>query len=316
MTFMRIAALAVATALVVPIPSFAWGFPAHRFIAERMIALLPDAIRPLFERRKDYIVERSVDPDLWRNVFPEEDPNHFVDLDYYGKYPYAELPREYDRAVQRWGREVVHEQGLLPWRAAEFFGKLQREFEGLKRENAPGYLQDNIALYSAILAHYVSDGHVPLHSVVNYDGQRTNQQGIHSRWESELFERSRERLTIAPAAPKPVQDAREFMFQVLLDSNRLAEGVLEADRKAAAGRQFYDDGYFAALSEDQFKVLEQRINDAITAVASIVIGAWEAAGRPPLPPERPRTFRPIKPSPPPPPPGFGEVGSTPPCATR
>ena len=159
-----------------------------------MIALLPAEIRPLFEKRKAYIVERSVDPDLWRNICPEEDPNHFVDLDFFGKYPFDELPREYDRAVQKCGREVIHEQGLLPWRTAEIFGKLQREFEGLKRENAPGYLQDNIAFFAAIIAHYVGDGHVPLHSVVNYDGQRTGQNGIHNRWESELFERTRARL--------------------------------------------------------------------------------------------------------------------------
>jgi hypothetical protein len=278
---------------MLPWPSFAWGFAAHRFIAEQMIALLPVQIRPIFESRRAYIVERVVDPDLWRNIFPEEDPHHFVDLDHYGQYPFAELPREYDRAVQKWGREVVHEQGLLPWRTAEIYGKLQREFEGLKRENAPGYLQENIALYSAIVTHYVSDGHVPLHSIVNYDGVRTNQQGIHGRWEGELFDRVRARLKIAPAAPRPVTDVREFMFQVLLDSNRLAEGVLAADRAAVVGRDFYDDGYFEALAKEQAAVLEKRINDSITAVASVIIGAWEAAGRPSIPPDRPRQPRPI-----------------------
>lgn len=290
---MRVVAAVLIVVLAVPSPALAWGFSAHRFIAEQMIALLPAPIRPLFESRKAAVLERSVDPDLWRNIFPEEDPHHFVDLDYYGKYPYAELPREYDRALQKWGREVVQQQGTLPWRTAEIFGKLQREFEGLKRENAPGYLQDNIAMYAAIIAHYVSDGHVPLHSVVNYDGQRTNQQGIHGRWESELFERVRPRLAIAPAPPKPVADVREFVFQVLLDSNRLAGGVLEADRKAAAGREFYDDRYFDALARDQFAVVQRRINDSITAVASVIASAWEAAGRPPIPPNRPRTPRPI-----------------------
>ena len=220
---MRIAAVLAVVLVAIPSPAAAWGFEAHRFIAEQMIALLPAEIRPLFEQRKASIIERAVDPDLWRNVFPEEDPNHFVDLDYFGTYPFPDLPHEYDRAVERWGREVINEQGLLPWRTAEFHGKLQREFQGLGRENAPAFLQDNIAYYAAVLAHYVSDGHVPLHSVVNYNGQRTNQIGIHSRWESELFDRTRTRLKLAPAAPAPVRDAREFMFTVLLDSNRLAD---------------------------------------------------------------------------------------------
>ena len=247
----------------------------------------------MFEQRKASIIERAVDPDLWRNVFPEEDPNHFIDLDFFGTYPFPNLPHDYDRAVEHWGREVINEQGLLPWRTAEFHGKLQREFQGLRRENAPTFLQDNIAYYAAVLAHYVSDGHVPLHSVVNYNGQRTNQIGIHSRWESELFDRTRTRLKLSPAAPAPVHDAREFMFTVLLDSNRLAESVLEADREAVVGREFYDDGYFEAFGASQLAVVERRVNDAITAVASLIIGAWDAAGRPALPPPRPASPRPI-----------------------
>lgn len=284
--------LAVILLLAAPAPSFAWGFEAHKFIAEQMIALLPAEIRPLFEERRDMVVERAVDPDLWRNIFPDEAPNHFVDLDYFGTYPFTALPREYDRAVQKWGREVIHQQGLAPWRTAEMFGKLQRELEALKRENAPGYLQDNIAFYAAVMAHYISDAHVPLHAVVNYDGQNSNQRGVHGRWESDLFDRTRARLKIAPAPPQAVSDPREFTFDVLLASNRLADEVLDSDRRAATGRDFYDDGYFAAFEKEQFEALQRRVNESITAVASLVIGAWEAAGRPPVPPDQPRRPRP------------------------
>jgi hypothetical protein len=292
---MRVAAAIVLLALITPAGVGAWGFEAHKFIAEQMIALLPPELKPLFEKRKAFIIERSVDPDLWRTVgWEEENPNHFVDLDYYGEYPFAELPREYDRAIRKFGREVVHSQGLLPWRTQEFYGHLQRAFEGLKREPPVSYAQENILLFSAILAHYVADGHVPLHSVVNYDGQRTGQNGIHNRWESELFDRRRATLKIAPAPPTPVKDPRTFMFDVLLASNRLAGGVLAADTKAVQGRKFYDDAYFDMLAQDQVGVMQQRLNDSITAVASIIIGAWHEAGRPPVPPDRPRPPRPVK----------------------
>lgn len=279
--------------LALPTPSFAWGFDAHKFIAEQMIALLPAEIRPLFEQRRALVIERAIDPDLWRNIFPEEAPNHFVDLDHFGQYPFTELPREYDRAVQKWGREVVHQQGLVPWRTAEIFGKLQRDFEALKRDNPPGYLQDNIAFYAAVMSHYVGDAHVPLHSIVNYDGQLTGQRGVHSRWESDLFDRTRARLKIAPAAPTAVRDPREFIFETLLASNRLADAVLAADKSAATGRDFYDDTYFAAFEKDQFAEVERRINASISAAASLIIGAWEGAGRPALPPAGPRKPRPI-----------------------
>lgn len=294
---MRVAALLVAATVLLPAPAAAWGFEAHKLIADRMIALLPPELKPLFEKRRDFIVERSVDPDLWRTVgWDAEPPNHFLDLDYvaFGPYPFAGLPRDYAAAVQKFGREVVHTQGLLPWRTAEFYGNLQREFESLKRQPAPGYAVDNIVLHAAILAHYVADGHVPLHAVVNYNGQVTGQEGLHSRWESELFERNRHLLTLAPAAATAVANPRDFMFEVLLASNRAAANVLESDLTAAAGREFYDDAYFEAFGKGTLTTLERRLNESITAVASIIIGAWEQAGKPAIPGESARTPRRIR----------------------
>jgi hypothetical protein len=37
--------------------------------------------------------------------------------------------------------------------------------------------------------------------------------------------------------------------------------------------------------------LERRLNDSIAAVASFIAGAWEAAGKPAVPAELPRTPR-------------------------
>ena len=291
---MRRAVFVVLLVILCPSPSWAWGFEAHKFITEQMIALLPAELRPLFERKKAYLLERCVDPDLWRTVgWESEEPNHFLDFDYYGAYPFTSLPHDYDRAVQKFGRDVVHEQGLVPWRTAEFYGRLQRTFESLKRDSPSSYAADNIVLFSAIMAHYIEDAHVPLHAVTNHDGQRTGQLGVHSRWEGELFERNRTRLTVAPAAPTPIRDPREFIFDVLLASNRLAAGVLAADLKAVAGREFYDDGYFAIFATEQLGVMQRRLNDAISGVASMIIGAWEAAGRPAVPPEGPRKPRPV-----------------------
>lgn len=280
-----------------PVPASAWGFDAHKFIADRMIELLPPELKPLFAARRAFIVERAIDPDLWRTVgWEQEPPNHFLDIDHdaFGPYPFNGLPRSYDEAVQKFGREFVHEQGLLPWRTSEIWGRLQREFESLKRPSPPGYALDNIALFSAVLAHYVSDGHVPLHAVVNYNGQLTGQDGVHSRWEAELFERNRSRLAIAPPPVRPVSVPRDAMFEVLLASNRLASNVLESDRRAAQGRERYDEAYFNAFATGTLATLERRLNDSIAAVASFITGAWEAAGKPPVPVEFPRTARPIR----------------------
>jgi hypothetical protein len=191
--------------------------------------------------------------------------------------------------VQKFGKELVDQQGRLPWRTAEFYGRLQREFESLKRKTPPGYALDNIALFSAILAHYVADGHVPLHAVTNYNGQLTGQTGVHARWEAELFERNRASLRIAPTPIKPISNPRDFMFDALLASNRLAPNVLESDKNAAEGREFYDDAYFAAFARGTLPTLEKRLNESIAAVAAMITGAWEQAGKPAVPAELPRT---------------------------
>jgi hypothetical protein len=277
---------AVAVAAAVPARPQAWGFPAHRHVIDRMIELLPAELRPFFAARRAFLVERVVDPDLWRNVgWDEEPPNHFIDLDFeaYGAYPFEALPREYDRAVQKFGRALVHEQGLLPWRTAEFYGRLERAFASLSRPAPSPYVLDDIALFSAVLCHYVADGHVPLHANKNYDGQLTGQPGAHSRFESELFERFTAELVVTPTAQPPVTDPRGEMFRILLDSYRLAEPVLAADRAAAAGREFYDDAFFAAFKRDALPVVDRRVADSIGATAAFIAGAWERAGRPKVP---------------------------------
>src|SRR5690606_29467378 len=98
------AAVALLMTVAAPVPAFAWGFEAHKFIADQAIALLPPEIRPLFERHRAAFVARSIDPDTWRAAgFEAESPNHFLDLDWsgYGTYPFAELPRDYAAAVAK-----------------------------------------------------------------------------------------------------------------------------------------------------------------------------------------------------------------------
>lgn len=294
---MRPAIVALLALLAVPTPLLAWGFDAHRFITERALALLPPELRPFFEQRRAFVVERSVDPDLWRSAdFEQEPPNHFVDLDYeeFGPYPFAGLPRDFDAAIQKFGPELLAKQGRLPWRAQEFYGRLQRSFEALKRDPPPPYALDDIAFFSAVLAHYIEDAHVPLHAVVNYDGQLTHQTGLHVRWETDLFERAREHLNMTPSVPQPMINPRDTLFDILLASNRLAQALLDADRQAAAGREYYDEEYFAAFAASQVPVLEHRVNEAVTSVASAILGAWHQAGRPAVPTESVREPRKIR----------------------
>jgi hypothetical protein len=286
--------LAVFICCALPHDASAWGFEAHRYIMDRAIDRLPPELRPFFDRARPFLLERSVDPDLWRLAGWEEEPSrHFLDMDAYGAYPFPDLPRDYDRAVERYGVEFVHKNGLVPWRVAEMYGRLRRAFEDAKKGTSD-YALSNARFYSAVLAHYISDAHVPLHAVVNYDGQVTGQWGIHSRFESELFERYRDTLRVEPQALGHVDDARAFTFDVLLSSYKASAVVLAADAKAVAGRTQYDDGYFALLYGELRDTLEDRLAGSIAAVSGLIASAWEDAGRPSLPLDQPRTVKPVR----------------------
>ena len=263
----------------------AWGFEAHKFIMERAIPLLPPELRPLFDAHRTTLIERAIDPDTWRTAGfdHEEDPRHFLDFDWqgYGPDPFAGLPRDYTAAVAKFGRNRVHENGVLPWRAEEMHGMLRRAFEDYSRRGAFG--RNDIIFFSAWLTHYISDAHVPFHAVINHDGQLTGQNGIHARFESTMFERYRDRLTIAPKAIAPITDPRDFAFETLLQSNRLVPAILKADLAAIGARDEYDAAYYDAFFAANRGVLEQRLNEAIAATAAMISGAWQAAGKPPVP---------------------------------
>ena len=271
----------------------AWGFSGHKFITSRAIERLPPEIRPFFAAFRTTIVEHSIDPDTYRTMgWTEEPPRHFLDMDAYGPFPFRELPHEYQEAVAKRGSDFVTKNGLLPWRADEVYTMLRDAFRQL---NTSGYARDNIKLFSAVLAHYTGDAFQPFHAAVNYDGQLTGQQGIHARFESELFDRYQDRLQIAPAPLQAVPNAREFIFSTLTDSFGYVDPILAADREAALGREFYDDAYFAKLFEKTGPIMEKRLAGAIAGVASLITQAWIDAGRPALPVEAPtRQPRPIR----------------------
>jgi hypothetical protein len=280
----RLLVFVLVATLAVPARVDAWGFEAHHLIMERAIALLPAELRPLFEKHRATVVERIIDPDTWRDAgFLDEEPNHFLDLDWegFGKEPFAELPRDYTAAIEKFGRARIRQYGTVPWRTEEMFGSLRRAFEAYPRRGAFG--QTDIIHFSAWLAHYVSDAIQPFHGVLNYDGQLTRQNGIHARFESALVERYKSQLTLAPKPLPPMRAPRDFIFERLIEDTRLAPVILRADLDAIGTRDVYDDQYFDAFFKATRPVLEQRLNDSIAAVAAAITGAWEAAGRPPVP---------------------------------
>jgi hypothetical protein len=176
------------------------------------------------------------------------------------------------------------QNGTLPWRAQEIQDKLVEAFT-----QKATYSRENIKFFSSVISHYVADAHVPFHAALNYDGQLTGQWGIHSRFEAELFERYQSTLKVTPGPLVPIPNTREFVFDTLVESFPFVQPILDADEAAVAGREYYDDEYFTMFVGKVKPIVERRLSDAVTHVASMIAAAWEKAERPALPTDVHRT---------------------------
>jgi hypothetical protein len=74
----------------------------------------------------------------------------------------------------------------------------------------------------------------------------------------------------------------------------LVDGLLEADRRAVEGRTEYNDAYYEAFFAAAKPVLERRTSEAMTAVAGVILGAWEQAGKPDLAKPLPRPVQKVR----------------------
>ncbi|HWP81640.1 MAG TPA: zinc dependent phospholipase C family protein [Bacteroidota bacterium] len=267
-----------------------WGFWAHREIHRYAIQSLPEEMQPFFTAFADTIIARSVEADRRRNSDPTEEFHHFIDIDRYGSYPFRELPRQYEEAVAKFGKTKVDSNGTAPWRIADFMKKLT---DAMKRKD-----KADILFYASNIGHYVADIHVPLHTTENYDGQLTNQKGLHARWESRIPEMFGKTFNLQAQPATYISDPLNFAFEVVLESYAKVDSVLNLDLKAREGipeeelfkvtqrrgRTEYQlsDRYFQQYHELLNGMVENQMQRSIKAVASCWYTAWVDAGKPDL----------------------------------
>lgn len=165
------------TALVLLLISCSsWGFLVHRTVNQLAVYQLPKGMQPFFFKNMDYVVKYSVRPDQRRNEDPSEANKHFIDLEIYGDSAAWKMPHEWDKAVAMYSKDTLLKYGYVPYHILVMKNNLTRAFRNKQ--------SDSILFYATDLAHYIGDVHVPLHNSINYDGQLTNQRGLHALWES------------------------------------------------------------------------------------------------------------------------------------
>ena len=150
--------------LIPTILVFGWGDKGHKLIAKHALELLPANIGFSNEIRLA-IIEHSVDPDYRKKSDKTEPNKHYIDIDYYKEFLNGHMITSKNALIKEYGEDVVAKQGVLPWATEDSYAKL---VEALKKKD-----KAKIILYGSDLAHYVGDGHQPLHTCMNYNGQLT-----------------------------------------------------------------------------------------------------------------------------------------------
>lgn len=271
--------------------AFCWGFYAHQKINYYACFLLPPEMLVLYKPNISFIEEHAIDPDKRRYAVKEEGPRHFIDIDYYGKYPFDSLPHKWKDAVAKYSEDTLQSQGIVPWHIQVM---LQRLTAAFKEKNYSRIMKN-----SAEIGHYIADAHVPLHANSNHNGQYTNQRGIHGFWESRVPELLAEKewdFMIGKA--DYIKDPGAFIWDRVLESAKAGDSVLNFERELS--KQFSDDQKYSfedrkgkvirqystafslAFNKKLDGMIERRMRQSISSIASFWYTAWVNAGQPDL----------------------------------
>ncbi len=276
--------------LIIPclLLTVSWGFFAHQRINRLAVFTLPKDLIGFYKSNINYITVHAVDPDKRRYADSLEAPRHYLDADHYGKEPFKLIPRRWNDATAKLTEDTLYAYGIVPWQIQRSYYKLVDAFKN----------RDSILIlkYSSDLGHYVGDAHVPLHTSENYNGQMTNQVGIHGFWESRLPELFADDYDYfvgrAVYISNPLNKAWEIVEHTytLLDSTLSVEKRLSksfpSDRKYTYNERNnrvikeYSIEFSKAYHDALQGMVEAQMRSSILEVGSFWYSAWVDAGQP------------------------------------
>jgi len=261
--------------LLVPASAPGWGGDVHRLLNRAACQSLPSSFRPFTQWESD-LVELSTDADRRKRNDQDESMRHYIDIDSYSAFFRGTLPHDWDQMIAAYGTYQVEDNGILPW-------AIDASLETLTERFAVGDWVGAVAA-AADIGHYVGDLHNPLHLTVNFDGQLTGQDGIHSRFESDMTQRHLSELQPYPEQADLLQEPLERVFDWIDEQYPGVETILVADLEAVqeAGND-WSDAYYNALWAGLGLETRGWIAAASVRIASLWYTAWVAAGSPPLP---------------------------------
>lgn len=265
-------------------PAWGWGGKMHEIInrraAEAVVGPASEAWGPLART----LGAHASDADHRKSSDAAEPPRHFLDIDAWDAHPFDDVPRSLDGMFRRHGREATLRFGIVPWAIDECY---RMTVLSLRRGD-----WGSAAAWAADLGHYVADSHQPLHCTINYDGQRSGNDGVHLRLEVTMMDRYFVEDSIGPleVRPHPGGSPVERCFQWIAEAYPGVETILRADSLARAGDPDLGEPYYETLWRESREIAVLQMERAVEDLAALYAAAWEEAGRP-SPPDTPPSPR-------------------------
>ncbi|MBP8915706.1 MAG: hypothetical protein KBF42_03985, partial [Chitinophagales bacterium] len=267
-----------------------WGFWGHQRINRMALYTLPEDLFGFYKPHIEYISEHAVDPDKRRYAFAEEAARHYIDVDHYGEPPFDEIPRKWNDAVVKFSEDSLNAYGIVPWHIERMMFRLTKAFQ----DKDINYILKT----SADLGHYVGDVHVPLHCTENYNGQKTNQVGIHGFWESRIPEMMGENFDYLTGKAEFIPDINAKVWEIVLKSHSMVDSVLGMEKqlnaefpsdqkysyetRGASTVRVYSKEYTEKYNDMLDNMVERRMRESIITLGSFYLTAWINAGKPNL----------------------------------
>jgi hypothetical protein len=270
-----------------------WGFSGHQLINRIAVFTLPIEMFGFYKEHIDFISDHAIDPDKRRYVVEGEAACHYIDIDHYtknGADPFSEVPKNWKVALEKYTEDTLRVYGIVPWHILVVKSHLQKAFES---KNV-----DHILKYSAEIGHYVADAHVPLHTTENYNGQLTNQRGIHGLWETRLVELNADKYDYFVGKANYIAKINDFSWKAVEDAHRALDTVFEMEKAVSlelnsekkysfesrgnSTVRVYSYEFSQAYHQRLNKMVERKMRASILAVGSIWYTAWVDAGQPDL----------------------------------
>ena len=270
-----------------------WGFFGHKRINRIAVFTLPPEMFGFYKEHIEFITDHAVDPDKRRYAMKGEAQCHFIDIDHYkidNSDVFKIVPRYWKDAVLKYTEDTLQAYGIVPWHIQTMKYRLQKAFE---ERNI-----DLILKYSAEIGHYIGDAHVPLHTTENYNGQLTNQKGIHGLWESRLVELNAKNYDFFVGKSQYIAKVLDFSWDAVQESHSALDSVFrlekevtkdfESDKKYSfetrgnITSQVYSYDFCQEYNKRMNGMVERRMQKAILSVGSIWFTAWVDAGQPDL----------------------------------